>query len=225
MGANLAVQDSGSSRDRILDVAEELFARRGYSGVGMREVAAEVGLGKSSLFHHFSGKVELYLEVLNRVLERIHVRLRDALAAPGCSAERLDRGIDALIDGLVDEPSSARLLLRALFEDENLPPGSDQLAEHQAGERTLQQILGDIHELIREGVKSGEFRSVSAAHTIQTIIGATAYHFASGEFGRELIGSPLLDPDAVASRRAEVKAMLHHGLVAREPVSGEGGKE
>jgi len=49
-----------SSRDKILDVAEALFARSGYSGIGMREVATEVGLGKSSLFHHFESKQSLY---------------------------------------------------------------------------------------------------------------------------------------------------------------------
>ena len=65
--------------DKILDVAEDLFARRGFAGVGMREVADRVGLGKSSLFHHFRGKTQLYFEVLARVLDRIRVRLEPAL--------------------------------------------------------------------------------------------------------------------------------------------------
>ena len=66
---------SPSSHDKILDVAEALFARRGFSGVGMREVADAVGLGKSSVFHHFRTKTQLYFEVLDRVLQRIEDRL------------------------------------------------------------------------------------------------------------------------------------------------------
>ena len=62
------------SRTKILDVAESLFARRGYAGVGLREVAQEVGLSKSSLFHHFPTKVALYQDVLARVLGRLDER-------------------------------------------------------------------------------------------------------------------------------------------------------
>ena len=45
-----------SPRDKILDAAEALFARRGFAGVGLSEIAEAVGLGKSSLFHHFQTK-------------------------------------------------------------------------------------------------------------------------------------------------------------------------
>ena len=111
----------------------------------------------------------------------------------------------ALVDGLVSDPSSARLLLRALFEDESLPDDAEGLPQQQAGQQVLGKILADIRQLIHDGVASGEFRQVSAAHTIQTIIGATAYHFASGDFGAELIGSPLLSPEAIERRRTEVQ--------------------
>ena len=45
----------------------------------MREVAESAGLGKSSLFHHFRTKSQLYFEVLDRVLCRIEERLTPAL--------------------------------------------------------------------------------------------------------------------------------------------------
>jgi AcrR family transcriptional regulator len=74
-----------SSRARILDVAEALLALRGYAGVGLREVAAAVGLGRSSLFHHFPTlsstlrrRAELYNDVLTRVVDRLEARLAPA---------------------------------------------------------------------------------------------------------------------------------------------------
>ena len=81
MSQTLAV--SPSSREKILEVAEAHFARRGFSGVGLREVAVAAGLGKSSLFHHFESKAQLYFEVLERVLGRIQERLQPALAQAG----------------------------------------------------------------------------------------------------------------------------------------------
>ena len=93
-----------SSRDKILDVAEALFARRGFAGVGMREVADASGLGKSSLFHHFKGKTQLYFEVLGRVLVRIQERVSPILAAPDEPAQKLDRVLDTLLDALAEHP-------------------------------------------------------------------------------------------------------------------------
>lgn len=214
MSASLAVEESSSSRDRILDVAEWLFARRGFSGVGMREVADQVGLGKSSLFHHFQTKVELYCEVVLRTLERIRARVQPALDSDGTAADRLERVVDALVDALSFDPPSARLLLRSLFEDETLPPEARELPEHKAAERKIESMLTDFGKLVAEGIDSGVFRPVSVPHTIQTLIGAVVFHFASGELGEELIGSELLAPEAVEARRREVKALLRHGIVA-----------
>ena len=201
-----------SSRDKILDVGEALFARRGYAGVDLREVAEQAGLSKSSLFHHFAGKVQLYCEVLHRTLERMQTHLQPALDAAGDVPTRLDRWVDALIDGLVEHPPTARLLLRAMVEDESLPPGAELLPEAKAAEQALASTLGGIASLIRAGVACGELRPVSVAHTIQTLVGATVYHFASGEIGDGLLGRPLLSAEAVRARREEIKQLLHGGL-------------
>ena len=202
-----------NSRDKILDVAEDLFARRGFAGVGMREVADRVGLGKSSLFHHFRGKTQLYFEVLARVLDRIRVRLEPALRRDADPLARLDRGLDALIDALAEHPATARLLLRALFEDDEFPaePG----AEAERAERILEALLESIRRVLREGMEQGVLRQASVPHTLQTLVGATVYHFASGEFGDTLLGRPVLSAEAVANRKQELRNLLHHGLEAR----------
>jgi AcrR family transcriptional regulator len=205
-------QEPSSSRDKILDVGEALFARRGYAGVGLREVAEQVGLSKSSLFHHFPGKVQLYCEVLQRAMARMQDSLQTALDSAGTVPQRLDGWVDALIDGLAEHPPTARLLLRALVEDESLPPEADDLPEAQAVERVLLSTLGGIANLIQAGVERGELRAVSVPHTIQTLIGATVYHFASGELGEGLLGQPLLSAEAVRRRRDEVKQLLQAGL-------------
>jgi len=209
----LSAAELPSSRDKILDVAEALFARRGYAGVGLREVAEHAGLSKSSLFHHFPGKVQLYGEVLHRALRRMDEHLQPALDAAGSVPQRLERWVDGLIDGLVEHPPTARLLLRALVEDESLPPEADEMAESKAAERALASALAGVGSLIRSGVERGELRAVSSAHTIQTLIGATLYHFASGEIGEGLIGGPLLSAEAVRHRRDEIQQFMRHGLL------------
>jgi TetR/AcrR family transcriptional regulator len=201
-----------SSRDKILEAAEALFARRGFSGVGLSQVAEAAGLGKSSLFHHFESKLQLYFEVLERVLGRIEQRLGPALAAAGGPRQRLEGWVDALIDALAEHPTSARLLLRGLVEEDDFPEAP--LPEAQRAERRLAEILHGIHALLRDGIERGAFRKVSVPHTVQTLIGATVYHFASGEVGESILGRPLLSAEAVRRRKQELRQLVHHGLAA-----------
>ena len=206
---------SPSSREKILDVAEALFARRGYSGVGLREVATAAGLGKSSLFHHFPSKTELYLAVLRRVFERIDTRVRSALRHDGGPVARLDAAIDALIDALAEHPTTARLLLRALFEEDEF---ADEAAASQAAvEHALDSILGAFLHLIQTGVDQCVFRPTAPGQVLQSLIGATVYHFASGDFGETLTGAPLFSAEAVRLRKREVKQTIQQGLAIPDP--------
>jgi len=207
-----------SSREKILDVAEARFAQRGYAGVGLREVAEAAGLGKSSLFHHFRSKAVLYVAVLDRVIARIDERLAPFLASPGSAADRLERAVDALVDALVEHPTTARLLLRGLFEDDDFP--EDAAPEAEALERRLGAMVARLQSEVQRGVDTGELRPVSPAHTLQTLIGATVYHFASGDFGEEITGGALFTAEAVRRRKDEVKAFMRSGLGAKPPARG-----
>ena len=207
-------QANPSSRQKILDVAEALFARRGYAAVGISAVAKQAGLGKSSLFHHFPSKASLYGAVLIGVLERLEVQVLPALERGRSSREKLGEVIDSLIDALAEHPTSARLLLRAVFEEDD--PAVVEAAETPEIDRRLARLIDAVGSVVEAGVNSGEFRSVAVPEVLQTIIGATVYHFASGEFGETLFGGPLFSAEAVSRRKRELKALLEHSLA---PVS------
>jgi TetR/AcrR family transcriptional regulator len=198
------------SRDKILDCAEQLFARRGFAGIGLAEVAEQVGLSKSSLFHHFSSKAQLYAAVMARILDRIEAELVRSLADGGGPVQRLERWLDVVADVLARNPTYARLLLRSLFEDDDL---TGALPEEQAVNATLRRIVGAAERLLHEGIASGVFRPVNVPHMVQSVIGATVFHFASGEFGEELIGRDLFSGSEVRRRKQEVRALIRHGLV------------
>ncbi len=200
-----------SSREALLDSAEHLFAERGLGGIGLSEVAERAGLGKSSLFHHFETKTQLYAAVMARLLQRVDTELTAALAAGGSPVERLERWLDTLVDVLAVHPPYARLLLRTQFEDDEL---ASDLPEAKEANAALRRIAGHALRLLREGMATGELRSVSAPHTLQTLFGATVHPFATGHLGEELTGRPLFDASDVRRRKTELKALLRHGLIA-----------
>lgn len=202
-----------SARDRILEAAEELFARRGYAGVGISEIAETVGLSKSSLFHHFRTKAQLHAATVERILSEIDLQLTRSLAQGGSATERLDRWVDLLIDLLARTPAHARVLLRALFEDEEL---AGDIEERREADDATRRILQQVSNVLRDGMAQGEIRAANIPHTLQSLIGIVVYHFASGDFGDEIVGRSIFDPREVQRRKQEVKAFLHHGLVVKK---------
>ncbi len=205
-----------SSREKILEVAESLFAVGGYSGVGMRQIATAVGLSKSSLFHHFPTKLALYGEVLDRVLERLEWRLRDDAQRPHNAVEALDHWIDSLISSFAEDVPAARLMLQALIDEAPFPrfefqPEGRELMPFEA---RLERVIDRFRAVLEQGIAEGVFRPVSIGDTIQTTIGAIVFHFASGELGEALIGEPIFSGTAVERRRREVSEFIRRGLLA-----------
>lgn len=72
------------TRRRILDIAEELFSKRGYSAVTLRDIATAVGIKHASLYYYApGGKEGLYVEVMERNFKRHHDGLVEAIAGAG----------------------------------------------------------------------------------------------------------------------------------------------
>lgn len=200
---------SPSTRGKILENAESLFARFGFAGVGMRAVADSVGVSKSALFHHFPTKRALWAAVLERSMLEFDRRLSAADSAGG-ALERLRLWIEAVIDSLVENPSRAPLLLRSLFEVEDEEPVDAPARE------VLQRVLGKIAAGLEAGIASGEIRPVSVPHTLQSLIGLTVFHFASGEFGDDLLGSPVYSAAEIRRRKDHVIAFMERALRASD---------
>lgn len=69
------------TRERILDVAEELFSRRGYASVTLRDIGNAVGIKHASLYYYApEGKKQLFIEVMERNFQRHKQGLTDAIA-------------------------------------------------------------------------------------------------------------------------------------------------
>jgi len=207
--AQALIEKRQPARAKIIDAAEALFARRGFSGVGIAEVAESVGLGKSSLFHHFSSKAQLYAAVIARIVGRIEERLMRSLADGGSPTARLERWLDELTDILAANPTYARLLLRSLFEDDEL---TGDLPEERDANDHIRHILVAGARLLREGIDDGSFRPVHVEHTLQSIIGMTVYHFASGTFGDEVFGRSIFSTTEIRRRKREVARFVRRGL-------------
>lgn len=72
---------SSQARERVLSVAERLFSERGYRSVTLKDIASELGIKQASLYHHVpEGKEQLFVEVMERSMERHRAGLEKAIA-------------------------------------------------------------------------------------------------------------------------------------------------
>jgi AcrR family transcriptional regulator len=91
----------GSSREQLLDAAARVFAKRGYSGASINEIAAEAGFSKGALYWNFASKEELFFALLD---ERIDQRIRalieetDTLPAEHQVGHRASRELAAVFE-------------------------------------------------------------------------------------------------------------------------------
>ncbi len=74
------------TRTLLLDAAEELFARKGFSGASLEDIADAAGYTRGAIYAHFGGKEELFLAVI----ERQRQRFLDGFADVISSSHRLD---------------------------------------------------------------------------------------------------------------------------------------
>ena len=94
---------SDRTRQAVLDAAARLFARKGYAGTNLAEIAAEAGIKAGSLYYHFDSKDELTYEVLRFGTAHSHAHARAAVEALGARAgavARLRAAIEAHLDSL-----------------------------------------------------------------------------------------------------------------------------
>jgi AcrR family transcriptional regulator len=109
--------EAATTRDRILEVALDLFNRKGYAETSMREIAAPLRISKAALYYHFPSKADIMLELhlrMHRLAEDLH-------DIPGPGAD--DRAWRGFLDQIVTLALRNRRLLELHFRNQELIQG------------------------------------------------------------------------------------------------------
>ena len=103
----------GYDADTVLRRAVDLFIRQGYDATSMGDLAAELGLTKSAIYHHVPSKEALLSAALDEALDGLASAIDDAAADSGGTAyERLRTAVRRSVEVLVAHLPAVTLLLR-----------------------------------------------------------------------------------------------------------------
>ena len=139
------------TRQRILDVALDLFTEQGYDGTSLREIAEQLGVTKAALYYHFESKED--------ILMALHMRLhdfgREALMLIGEGPVTLELW-GQLLDQIVGEMLAQRKIF--LMHERNQAVleklhREDHDAEHEDIQNQFRRVLDDERVPLRDRVR------------------------------------------------------------------------
>ncbi|MBZ0159145.1 TetR/AcrR family transcriptional regulator [Candidatus Methylomirabilis sp.] len=156
-------------RRQIVEVAVELFSRKGFRGTRTREIAEAAGISEAMIYRHFATKRELYFAIIEAksVTEEL-------LASAATAAQKKDdagvlRAVGLkMIEQTEADPSLMRLLLFSALEG------------HELSEIFFESRVKRLHEFlssyIRRRIKEGRFRSIDTLVAARGFIGMIVHY-------------------------------------------------
>jgi AcrR family transcriptional regulator len=151
----MAVTAPRATPERLLDAAVELFARHGFHGTSIRDIAERAGANVAAGHYHYGSKEGLYLEVLRAQFAEVRAQLeRRGVARPAPALRRASRRelitllegrITTMLDFLLGPPPSPHgaLMLREMCDPtEAMPIIVAEFIEPQT--REMEQLVARL---------------------------------------------------------------------------------
>jgi AcrR family transcriptional regulator len=153
----------GTTRERILRAAAALFRRQGFKATSMQDIAEQVGLTKSSLYHHIRGKHDLLYEILLHTVEGVIPAMRAIACAPRPASQRLRDAVACHVVRLVEDLDNVVCFIE---EGRSLRP-----ARRKAYVAKRDLYEGFFRQILQDGVDNGEFAPVDVRLAGWAILG------------------------------------------------------
>jgi AcrR family transcriptional regulator len=151
------------TRNELIETAAQVFRQKGYHGASMDDIAKAVKLRKASLYHHFSSKQEILLEILDRALQLLLEKI-SAISEQDISADKkLQLMIRQYLQILAENVDLAAVLL---FEHRALE--RRQHARHIPNRDKFESLWKDV---IAEGVSKKIFKCDDPPMAVRALLG------------------------------------------------------
>ncbi len=155
-----------TNRDAILDATDRLLASNGYKKMTIDDLAHEVGIGKGSVYLHFASKEEIALSHIDRIIERLKVRLQTTAENKSSPEKRLRQ---MLVERVLYRFDSVQHYTRSL--NEMLAQLRPRLLERR--KKYFDEEAKIFAQVIEEGVAAGVFEVKKPLQAATALLDAT----------------------------------------------------
>jgi AcrR family transcriptional regulator len=182
-------QSKANTRERLLTAARTVFARRGFHGASVEEIASEAGYSTGALYSNFDGKEDLFLALMDREIDAHAREIAQAVGARASVAERARGGAEQWMTMIDREPELLLLFMEFWaygVRDARMRP---KVAARFAQMREL------LTKLIVDGAREFELELEIPAEQLAVAIDALADGIA-----RQKLADPEAVPDDLMGR-------------------------
>jgi len=154
-------------RQEILEAATRLFAKQGYHGTSMSEIAREAEFSTGSLYNFFRNKEELYFKLLEEKISLLEAQVYAVIDGPGGVLEKLGTFVDVFIHFFEAERDFFRIFAEQRGQFELSAKGQFADVIHDRYEH----YLGAMVNLMRQGINEGLFKPLNPAELALIFMG------------------------------------------------------
>jgi len=211
--ASTRASRAAETRQRILQTAVRLFARKGYDGASVDEIVAQANINKRMVYHYFRNKDGLYAAALEEVFERLAgVEAQIFQDHPSADAA-MERITLAWFEFLRSNPE-----FTALLHWENLQGGRHlKTLPPSVSKAPLLEQLGRV---IDDGIASGQIRpEIDRRYMLINLIGICMVYFSNRHTLSHTVGLDLEDPETLREGVRHAVSLIRHGILTPAAVS------
>lgn len=143
-------KDAEERKSEILDVADELFSKKGFDGTSTNDILEKVGIARGTLYHHFKSKEE----IMDALMERYSGRLLGAAqeVAANKTIPIVDRIIRVVMSMNLSSGSSEEIM-------EHIHRPQNALMHQKIQKIIINGLTPILTEIIFEGIEQGMFNT------------------------------------------------------------------
>jgi len=153
--------------DSKLDVAVDLFWRRGVDATSMQDIVDALGVNRGSLYATYGDKEQLWRATLSRYCDLVYGQLLAILAEEGALLPRLRGLLEALADPDSGRPRGC-LIVNAITERLPHDAGTLEIVDHQVA-----RVEGALLEAFRAAEAAGEISARRSSRQLARFVVAT----------------------------------------------------
>lgn len=205
-------RDATATRARILNAARSAFAREGFAGARVEQIARHAGTNVQMIYRYFGDKEGLYRAVLEATYRHLRTLEQGLDLSVLLPAEGMRRLVEFTFDYLRDTPEFV-----AIIRNENMAGASFARQMPQIHE-TVRPLVEAIDDLMARGRADGAFTAqMDAVDLYITILSLCITHVAQRETLSVLFSRDFGDAGWLDRRRAQVVDIVMRYLTASTP--------
>jgi AcrR family transcriptional regulator len=154
---------SAERKNQILEAATRVFTLRGIDETRMDDIVVESGLSKGAIYWYFDSKEAIIIAIVDHIFNYESAHIQEIVSGDQTASQKLELFIQASIQDM----QQVKPLMPLFFDFWTRSLRNPTI--NQAIKRYYQLFLGIIEPIIRQGIRTGEFRPVDVQQTALAI--------------------------------------------------------